>query len=374
MAYLLPEARSANSHGVLGWLTGPWMGYRLFEYYRPVTSLALYGEYRLFGEQSAGWQVVSLILHMSSTAMLATLCRRVFSSGLAALVGAGVWGFRDRQWDAIAWTPAQTDLLAGFFALACLLSLAIFLDSAGAKWLICAAVSGILSVGSKEAALVLPLLASLLILRNPSQSRRTHWRMIGGAWLLAFVFFVWRYHALGGLGFTPGQVSAHSGGGRLRPDQILSHLWSFLLPAPLGSAAVVSAGACPALFASLLLIAELRRRRLPRLWLLAAGAAAFLLVTVFLGGPEWWLVLQTYESLLAGIFCISLLALTVIWRPYDSLFVLGWGVCAWLPLYHIVYNVAGNVSYLADTYWALAWSALIAAVLRKGRLLLLFSS
>jgi len=370
MGYILTECRKATGKDVAGWLTGSWIGHEIFTYYRPVTSLAMYGEYRLFGERSAPWQALSLCLHMGSTLMLALLCRRLFRSATAGWVGAAVWGFRDRMLGAIQWTPAQTDMLAGFFALLALLTLKLYLDGRKWFWLPISSAAALLAMASKEVALILPALATLLVLHAPGIPRRSKAALIGGAWLIAAAFVAWRLHALGGLGFLPGQPVPRTAArvrNTMAPIEVggLAHrLLAFLLPTPVGpstSINMLAVWAAAATAAGVLLASRRGRERLA--WAVLAGG--FLLVTFLLDGLDgwaWWLLPNTYWQLFIGVLALWLMVLAVGRRPKDCLLLLGWGIAVWLPLYHVVYNVAGNVTYLPETYWGLAWACLTAAV------------
>ncbi len=388
MVMILEVARGADCHEVLSWLTGPWIGKEIFVYYRPITSLLLFAEYRAFGEHSAPWQMISLLLHLSSTLFLALLCRRIFRSNLAGLVGATVWGFRTQMGDAIAWTPAQTDLLACWFALLSLLTLKLSLDTRRWPWLLLSAPTALLAMGSKEAALILPVLASALILHAPGLARPRRAALIVGCWLLTAGFLAWRIHALHGLGFLPGHVLAtgqsqgklgrgHSNAAQIRPSSLLDRALRFLLPAPLGPGADVGLAASLAAAAMLYGLFRLRPSRLCA----AVGVIGFCVVTMllnglngqdglsldslkdtFTGGLAWWILPGTYVGLFYGLASLGLAALLIWLRPRDCALILVWGLACLAPLYHIVYNAAGNVFYLPDTYWALVWACFAAAL------------
>lgn len=377
MDYILPALRAATPADARHWLTGPWIGKELFPYYRPVTSLVWYGLYRLFGaESSAPYQALSVALHAGSVVLLALLLRRIFGTALGTLCGALLWAGRDRMLATIEWTPAQTDLLAGFFALAALLLLQTYLDAAAAATreegqqgaatprrallLAASAVLALLAMGSKEVALTVPLLGMLLALRAPGLSRRQRVLVSLGTLALLAAFVGARSLALGGLGFLPGHALAH----RAKPARLTPGAWAhqmevLLLPQPLSPHATMPPLAAAAALAVLLLAARQRRWRY-RAAILLAGTVP---VALLMGGPEFFLLPNTYLSLAIGVFTLALIGFTLWRRPRDAAFVLLWGLIACQPLYHIVYNQAGNVTYLPDTYWALGWACFFAALL-----------
>jgi hypothetical protein len=386
MVAILAEARTATLEEVQDWVVGPWIGREIFVYYRPVTSLVMFAEFRLFGEHSAPWQALSLALHLGSTALLALFIRRLFRSCTAGIVGALLWGFRDKMALAIEWTPAQTDLLAGFFALLCLLTLKLYLEERRWFWLLLAAPSGLLAMGSKEVALILPLLVTALALHAGTLPRKKLAALLGTTWLLTLAFLLWRSHALRGMGFMPGQGTHPSGKfgkgrssvGRITPGGLAQKLLAFLLPLPLGPNAPFPALATLGTGATAALTHRLSQTRSPRTVLAAAGIG-LLLVTLLMSDPQdgWmlsslfdsflsglihWLMPDTYFGLLFGLAMLALLVFALKRRPRDGALLLAWGVSVWLPLYHVVFNSAGNVTYLPDTYWALVWGWIAAAL------------
>jgi len=363
MRYFLDELQGADAERVWGWVTGPWIGRELFRYYRPVTSLAVFAQYRLFGEWSAPWQGLSLLLHAASTVILAELCSRIVHSRIAGLAAALVWAYRDRMALAIEWTPAQTDFLAVFFSLAALLTLKLYLDQSRWPWLLPSGLCALLAMGSKEVALILPGPAALLALdafRQHRLSGRKAAAIIAGAALLAGAFLSWRVHALQGLGFLPGQAGEHSSGGA-SSRQLLPGFIRFLLPDSLDGSTTVPPLASVLAALTFYLVWRLRRTGSRRWW--PAALAGFLAVTAAAGHPMVWIVPVTYPELASGIAWTGLLALALQRRRWDALLALGFGLVLWLPTYHVVYNRAGNVFYLPHVYWALLWAAISAAVL-----------
>ena len=368
MIYILPAAKAALSHGWAAagdWINGPWIGKELFVYYRPVTSVVWYALYRQFGAWSGPWQYLTVALHATSAVMLACLLRRFFVSPLAALAGAFLWGTHHQMAEALAWTPAMTDVLAGFFGIAALLVLQIALDSRRVGFLFpFAAALMVLAMGSKEIALTVPLLASLLILRAPN--RRWSERL----WMLIFVgavligFFLWRTHALNGMGFMPGQhVPGRANAAPFTFVRWRDQMAKFLIPMPFNSLMGVSPLTSSIAYAALwlfLLQRTLRGR-------IVAATFGILVLNLLFDNAFAFLQTSVYEALFGGMATLALIAFVLWNRPRDAFFIAAWGLCAHLPLYHVVYNAVGNVTYLPETYWALANAALFATALDKMR-------
>jgi hypothetical protein len=359
MRHILPELEHGSP---TDWLTGPWVGKRMFEYYRPVTSIAMWAQYQAFGERQSAWQMVSLLSHLSSVALLALLLRTLFGASLPALCGTAIWAFRGRTLETIEWVPAQTDLYAGLFSLAALLLFVLWLR--GGRHLVVgvAIVLWLLAVGSKEVALVVPGVAGAIALFEEGQSAKTKALIVASCAAVAVLFVAVRLAMLGGTGFLPGQAvgdSVRTGG--IRPDSVVRNLLGFLLPASLAPISPLCWKAAWSAAVGALGTWLLGRKR----WIygVAAAAATFLLITHFLGDPGFWLVPQTGLSIIKAIIPIGLAALVVSRLPKKAGMAALVGLILSLPLYHVVYNKAGNVRYLPDIYWAIVWCLVGSAIL-----------
>lgn len=359
MRHILPELEQGSPSD---WLTGPWVGKRMFEYYRPVTSVAMWAQHRAFGERESAWQMVSLGCHVGSVALLAYLLRILFGVSLPALAGAAVWAFRDRMFQTIEWVPAQTDLYAGLFSLAALLLFVLWLRG-GRLWMVgTAAVLWVFSLGSKEVALVVPGVAGAIALFSEGRSVKAKTLIVAVCAALTLVFVAFRLVMLGGAGFLPGQAvgdSVRPGG--IRGDSVVRNLLGFLLPASL--APVSSLGWKAAWSAAFGALASWLLGRKRWIYGVIAGAATFLLITYFLGDPGFWALPQTSLSIIKAIVPMVFVMLVIRRLPMKAAMVALIGGVLSLPLYHVVYNKAGNVRYLPDIYWAMIWCLIGAAVL-----------
>jgi hypothetical protein len=360
MADILPELRSSGGSGPLAWLTGPWAGYRIFSYYRPITSLAMFAQFRLFGEHAFSWQVVSLLLHMASSVVFILLVRQLSGSSLAALLGGTSWAFRGRMELAIAWTPAQTDLFAGLFSLICLFAVAKYLQGCGLRWGVASILFGLFALGSKEVALILPGLTTIIAIYFARAGRRRA-AVIVGSWVILALFLVWRYHCLSGLGYLP-VLASHGNKPASPPWGTYLNMWiRFLLPEPLGPATILSS--VGVWLFSIASIAALRLASLrSRAWV-AVAVVGFIPLTLLMDSWAEWMNLETYEILIGAIVWTFALAVAVKWKRAFLAATIAWGAVAWLPVSHTVYNACGNVTYLPDTYWGLLWACITAGLL-----------
>jgi|GEM_PF-3621491 len=358
MQFLLPALERDSP---LQYLAGPWAGREIFEYYRPVTSVAMWVELRAFGRAPTGWQAVSLILHLASVALLVLLLTDLVRSRVAALFGAGLWAFRDRIVETVEWVPAQTDLFAGFFSVLCLWAVARYASAGDRRWALTAAVAGLLAAGSKETALVLVGLSPIVAwVAQPSGCRRATQLALGAAVLLV-AFLGARLAALGGLGFLPGQAVGDGSEAAITAGSVARRLAHFLLPYPLGPIGAVSVPATWSVCLAAGAAWMLRARPLFAAGCVLAGVAA---AGSFLGDVGWLLLPGTWAHFAWSVVVSFLVAGAAIRSPTMGAAVLAFGLCAALPLYHVVYNTAGNVTYLPDVYQALLWAWVAASWLQ----------
>ena len=358
MQFILEELENPDSW-VLDWVAGPWVGREMFVYYRPVTSVAWWLEYTVFGENQSAWQCVSLLLYLGGITLLFLFLCRLFGNGIAPFVGVGVWAFREKTVLLIQWVPAQTDLLAGFFALLCLYFWDRFLLEKKQSFFTIAFLMCLLALGSKEVALVLPLICAALA----AYRRDKRWAIWAVGCIVFLALFVYlRSIALGGTGFIPGDKVGSSHGG-IEATSAMRNVIQFLIPSPIGiGAAIISP-----LFLSLTTIALWLMRKRSVVLLFAVAIAGIILTTFALGGIEWWFVPQTLPALFSGMICILLICFAIRWEPHSALFAFIVGVIFSVFAIRVVFNSVGNVFYLPHIYWAIAWTTLVTAVLTSAR-------
>jgi protein O-mannosyl-transferase len=152
-------------------------------YYRPLVSLAYYGEFQLFGLQPRGYHLVNVALHVACVLLAFVWLRgRLARAGLAhgelgALVGAALFALHPSRTEAVSWISGCTDLWMTAFALGALLC--VRSPRAGVR-LGLAPLLAAAALLSKEAAVVLPVLLALdaWLLAAP-QTRRSELQAAG---------------------------------------------------------------------------------------------------------------------------------------------------------------------------------------------------
>ncbi|MCX7598773.1 MAG: hypothetical protein N2512_07870 [Armatimonadetes bacterium] len=172
-------AEQASARDVLSWWAGPWIQ-RTSPYYRPLSSLIFWLEYKAFGWNFQGHVIISWLLH-------GMVCLLLYRAGLAWLrgnepvrtglalgavalfnarigpVGPG-WVLAPITYGVVAWWPAQTDQFCLLFSLGALLCFDSWLTSGRRKRLLQAVVLWSVALLFKEMAVCLPLAAGFVVL------------------------------------------------------------------------------------------------------------------------------------------------------------------------------------------------------------------
>jgi len=90
-------------------------------YYRPLSLLWLWANWKLFGAHPAGWHAASLLLHALNTLLVYLLALRFLGSRRSAAPAAGaaavLFGLHPIQAEAVSWISCFNDLLACLFVL-----------------------------------------------------------------------------------------------------------------------------------------------------------------------------------------------------------------------------------------------------------------
>ncbi len=89
-------------------------------FYRPLTTLSYVLDYRLWGEEPAGYHLTNLLAHLICCALVFALARRAGAPPGAAALAATLFGVAPRLTESVTWISGRTDLLGGMGALAAL--------------------------------------------------------------------------------------------------------------------------------------------------------------------------------------------------------------------------------------------------------------
>ena len=141
-------------------------------FYRPLTSLSYWADFKIWGMNAAGFHLTNILLHAANSLLVLSLLLAVGAGLAPAFFGALFFSVFPVHFESVSWISGRTDLLAFFFAA---LSAVFFLkwrkNGLGRTLLF----SGILffcSLLAKESLAILPVLFVLLMFREGEKSRR----------------------------------------------------------------------------------------------------------------------------------------------------------------------------------------------------------
>ena len=129
--------------------------------YRPVLLLSFAIDHAIWGNNPIGYHLTSILLHATNAFLVYLLILKLFRQKSVAFLTAILFIIHPVQTEAVAYASGRTDLLCSFFIL---LSLLFFLK----KNILPAAVFFILTILSKETAIILPFLLILISLIGKS--------------------------------------------------------------------------------------------------------------------------------------------------------------------------------------------------------------
>ena len=124
-------------------------------FYRPLFSLSIYFDYRVFGPNAAWWfHLHSLAWHLLSVCLLFILLRRMFGSK-GALLGACVFAMHPVQTETVVWISARNDSMAASFCLLAMLQLSGEKQNKSSVFI--GLLASLFAILSKENAILLPV-------------------------------------------------------------------------------------------------------------------------------------------------------------------------------------------------------------------------
>jgi len=157
-------------------------------YFRPLTSLSYLLDWKLYYEHPFFYHQTNILIHAATAVLVAWLGLLLFKSRRVGLLAGLLFAVQPAQCSAVSWIGARTDLLGALFGTLFAAGLFMYLESNRARWLVLSSVAFFLGMLAKEQLagfILLPLLASLLVIRRPFRTVAT----MGLAYLIPLAVF-----------------------------------------------------------------------------------------------------------------------------------------------------------------------------------------
>lgn len=362
---IVQGARSASWRDTLGWWTGPWIEPGM-PYYRPLTSMLFWAEYKLFGTDFQKYCLISWLIHGANGALLFLLALALFrrppDRATVVLGLLAVLLFNTRRsvnmpsegwlplpvaWGEMPYWPAQTDLCSLLFSLLSLLALERWSREPERRQLAGALVLFVVALLFKEMAVATALLAPLLVWY---WRRKIPWGVLGLFVGLALAFLLVRWW------FVPGAWGP-------TPQLVLSFGLKLLFYLNYDLFFAYSTGLIwplPAALGILGMLWGLRRLNRSLIWLLPGALIWTLLMAQVLGGSFAAITLPKPM----GILALSVLfwgGLAVLLHCRRRLL---WTLSAMVAVVHapIMHVIGPHYLYWPAAFWSLLSMALLAGV------------
>jgi len=139
-------------------------------YYRPVFLTSLWIDNALFSETAAGYHVVNLLLHLGAVWCAFVLAERLFRNHVYAAAVAALFALHPAHTENVSWVSGRTDLLCAIFVFLSLIEFHKLLTRPGAKAMWLSALYFFLALGSKEVAVIVPVLAIVMLVFRESMA------------------------------------------------------------------------------------------------------------------------------------------------------------------------------------------------------------
>jgi hypothetical protein len=188
-------------------------------FYRPLTFLSLWLDYRQFGVNYAGYHVQSIVLHAINSILVALLATYLGFSRKCSLWTGLLFAAAAVSFEPVLWPAARFDLLAAMFTLLALIcAVKHFRDSRKWTWALPAALlCYALGVFNKESSYCFPLLLVLILrthqlwgIQRPGQAKGAlSISLVGIGTVLMVLIRIAVFHNLGGYSALGNGQSVH---------------------------------------------------------------------------------------------------------------------------------------------------------------------
>ena len=135
-------------------------------FYRPLTSLSYWTDYKIWGMNAAGFHLTNILLHTANGLLVLFILLELGAALAPSFFGALIFSVFPVHFESVSWISGRTDLLAFFFAALAVFFFLKYRKSERRQSLILSGIFFLASVLAKESTVVLPVLFVLLMLRD----------------------------------------------------------------------------------------------------------------------------------------------------------------------------------------------------------------
>ncbi|MGH9524000.1 MAG: glycosyltransferase family 39 protein, partial [Terriglobales bacterium] len=171
-------------------------------YYRPMTSFWLAGNYSLFHSIPGWFHLTSIAAHVLATGLVYLLACRLLNNRWTAVVAAALFGLNPIHVEPVSWISSIPEILMAIFFIAAFLAFERARESGRRSWVYVSAVVYGIGLLSKETAVAfLPVIAVWAWTRSEGQRARG-WTWLGQMAPYALVSAIYaggRIYAIGGM-------------------------------------------------------------------------------------------------------------------------------------------------------------------------------
>jgi tetratricopeptide (TPR) repeat protein len=141
------------------------------QFYRPLTSLSYWLDFKLWGLNTAAFHLTNILLQVSNSILLLLILLRLGLGGVPAFAGALLFSVFPPHFENVAWISGRTDLLSFLFAALSAVSFLSFLKKKKCAWLVLSALFFWGGLLAKENVFLLPCLFLLVLWRRGTKAR-----------------------------------------------------------------------------------------------------------------------------------------------------------------------------------------------------------
>ena len=191
------------------------------DFFRPVVAASLYMNYAFSGLDAVAYHVTNVAMHVLNAVLVAMLAwqllaveSRVRDARLISFGAGLLFLLFCSHTEAVSWIAGRTDVIATLFSLCALIAVVRYAQRRSIVWGTASIVFGVLALGSKEAAIVLPgiaLAVTALVVRDSDRPvrRRVLWQVALTGVVIGASYVVIRTLLIGKLIGGYGELHAH---------------------------------------------------------------------------------------------------------------------------------------------------------------------